>query len=370
MKVAIIGCGKQADSHAALIQRLGYCEIVGACDRELLMAKQLYERFNVKHYCDNVSDLLATTRPDVVHITTPPQSHLELGTLCFEQGCNVFFEKPFALNSGEVETLVALAEQKGVKLTVGHNNQFNKSAIRMRELINRGYLGGAPVHMESVWCYDLGDQRFASALFGDTTHWVRRLPGQLLHNIISHGISKIAEFLSNPSPTVIAHGFTSAFLRQINETEIIDELRVIINDNDRTTAYFTFSTQMKPMIRQFRVYGPKRSLILDDMHDTLIRVTRTDFKSYLNHIAPPSIYAWQYLRNASDNVWQFVTRQLNFEAGRKRLLESFYRSISSGTDVPIPYKEILVTSRIMDAIFGQLGNDRRGQPSLSSTGRP
>ena len=50
LKVAIVGCGKIADSHAMQIQRIEGCEIVGVCDREPLMAKQLYERFAVKKY--------------------------------------------------------------------------------------------------------------------------------------------------------------------------------------------------------------------------------------------------------------------------------------------------------------------------------
>ena len=45
LKVAIVGCGKIADSHASQIQRIEGCEIVGVCDREPLMARQLYERF-------------------------------------------------------------------------------------------------------------------------------------------------------------------------------------------------------------------------------------------------------------------------------------------------------------------------------------
>jgi len=49
------------------------------------------------------------------------------------------------------------------------------------------------------------------------------------------------------------------------------------------------------------------------------------------------------------------------------LIESFYRSITQGTPVPIPYREILLTARIMDAIFEQLGA-RRSQGHLEFEG--
>ena len=42
------------------------------------------------------------------------------------------------------------------------------------------------------------------------------------------------------------------------------------------------------------------------------------------------------------------------KSGMKYLIESFYKSIVEGTSVPIPYREILLTAQIMDAIFHQL----------------
>jgi predicted dehydrogenase len=200
IKVAIVGCGKQADAHATPISELPNCELVAVCDREELMARQLYERFNVKEYFSDVKKMLDVARPDIVHITTPPQGHLELGKLCLDAGCHVFFEKPFTMNSGEAAELLKLATDKKLKITVGHNNQFNHVSRRMRGLIKDGFLGGPPVHIESVWCYDLSDKIFAKALLGDKNHWVRKLPGKLLHNIISHGISRIVEFIKTDSP--------------------------------------------------------------------------------------------------------------------------------------------------------------------------
>src|SRR2546427_7332170 len=77
LKVAIVGCGKIADAHASQIQRIKGCEIVGVCDREPLMARQLHERFPVKRYFSDLTELLSDARPDVVHITTPPESRSE-----------------------------------------------------------------------------------------------------------------------------------------------------------------------------------------------------------------------------------------------------------------------------------------------------
>ena len=47
LRVAIVGCGKVADQHVQAIRRIGNCAIVSVCDLELLMARQLAERFHV-----------------------------------------------------------------------------------------------------------------------------------------------------------------------------------------------------------------------------------------------------------------------------------------------------------------------------------
>ncbi|MCM3901918.1 MAG: Gfo/Idh/MocA family oxidoreductase [Pyrinomonadaceae bacterium] len=354
LRVAIVGCGKIADAHAFQIRRISGCEIVAVCDTEPLMARQLSERFQVKRWYSALGDLIEDARPDVVHITTPPESHYKLAHLCLERGCHVYVEKPFTLNEGDARQLVNLANEKQLKLTAGHDGQFSHVARRMRALVQAGYLGGAPVHIESYYCYELGDSSYVRALLSDKQHWVRRLPGKLLHNIISHGIARIAEFLTSDALQIIAHGFVSPQLKRMGEDEIIDELRVIISEDNRTTAYFTFSSQMRPSLHQVRFYGPKNGLILDYDQETLIKLRGKKFKSYLENFIPPVVLSGQYLGNLNGNMQKFLGRDFHMSAGMHHLIESFYCSITHNAPVPIPYREILLTARIMDDIFEQL----------------
>jgi predicted dehydrogenase len=359
LKIAIVGCGKNADAHALQIQRIKGCEIVGVCDTEPLMARQLYERFAVKRHCSDLTELLSDARPDVVHITTPPESHFGIARLCLELGCHVYVEKPFTLCEDEAQRLITLANKRGLKITVGHDYQFTHVARRMRALVQSGFLGGGPVHMESYYGYGFGGSEYASALLGNKRHWVRRLPGKLLQNIISHGIARIAEFLTSESPQVMAYGFTSTFLKSIGENEITDELRVIICEGERTTAYFTFSSQMRPALHQFRIYGSKNGLILDQDQETLIKLSGARYRSYVEHFVPPVTIAQQYLGNLVTNVRTFLARDFHPKAGMKYLIECFYRSIVEGAPLPISYREILLTARIMDTIFTQLDGQQK-----------
>lgn len=359
IKVGIIGCGKIADSHALQIRRIAGAEIEGVCDTEPLMARQMQERFNIHNYFTDVREMLRTGNFDVIHITTPPQSHFELGKLCLEAGHHVYIEKPFTLNTREAEELIGIANQNGLKLTVGHNAQFTHAMVRMRELIRKGYLGGKPVHVESIYCYEFGNEAFAKSLLGDQEHWVRQLPGSLLQNIISHGISRIAEFLEGEDLTVIAHCFTSPFLKRIGQEDIVDEVRVIIQDKDSCTAYFTFSSQISPSIHQFRVYGPKNSIIVDDDYQVLIKEGNREYKSYLRYSLPLLAYVKQYVENLGVNIKKFMMRDfhLPFEAGMKTLIEAFYKSVRYNAPLPISYKEIILTSIIMDSIFAKINQE-------------
>lgn len=358
--VGIVGCGKMADQHAVQIQKIAWAQIAAVCDKEPLMAQDFSERFSIPKYFSDVQEMLDAVKLDVVHITTPPQSHAQLAKMCLQAGCNVYVEKPFTIYASEAEELVSLANERNLKLTAGHNAQFTHAMIRMRELVKGDYLGGRPTHIECHYCYDFGDESYAKALLSDPKHWARTLPGSLLQNIISHGISKIAEFLAGDNPVVIAHGFTSPFLKRLGETEIIDEVRVIISDQESTTAYFTFSSQIKPSPHQLRLYGPKNSLVVDDDNQTVIRIDNKDYKSYLRYFVPPLQHARQYRANFYTNLKQFLMKDFHManDAGLKRLIERFYNSIASGAQLPLSYNEILVTSRIMDKIFAQISAQR------------
>lgn len=353
LRVAIAGCGKIADQHAEHLAVLPYCRLVAVCDREELMAVQLRERYGVQAHYTDLELMLSELRPDVVHITTPPQTHYPIAVKCLQAGCHVYVEKPFTVNHREAEELIALADEQRLKVTVGQNAQCSHVTRRMRALIQSGYLGGPPVHIESYYCYDLGDPAYAKALLGDPYHWVRGLPGGLLQNTISHGIGRIAEFFQTDRPTVIVAGFTSQALRSVGEHRIIDELRTIIHDGSMT-AYFTFSTQMRPTLNHLRVFGPKNAICIDENQQTLITLRGARYKSYLEKFIPPYSFAKQYLGNLVQSTMLFLKNDFQEGHGMRELIRAFHASIMTGEPAPISSREILLTSRIMEELFTQL----------------
>jgi predicted dehydrogenase len=368
--VAIIGCGKIADQHVLACRRIPGCEVVALCDREVLMARQLGERFGIAACFADTAEMLRSARPDVVHITTPPQGHYSLAKQCLESGSHVYLEKPFTVTAPEAAELIRLAEDRGLKITAGHNLQFTLEMLAMRRLVAQDFLGGKPVHLESHFSYDLGDASYVGPLLGNRNHWVRLLPGQLLHNILSHGIAKLSEFLDDDLMEVIARAHQSAQLQRLGGQEILDELRVLIRDATGTTAFFCFSTQLKPGLNHLRICGPVNSILVDHASGTLIRQEKRAYKSYLTYFVPPLKNAWQHFRNACLNFSSFLNGRLHQDSGMKELVERFYQNVRGRAAPPIPHREILLTARIMDEIFAQIYPAEKAGPATLAAGAP
>ncbi|MBE3144716.1 MAG: Gfo/Idh/MocA family oxidoreductase [Planctomycetes bacterium] len=351
IKVAIIGCGFIADQHAAQLQAIPSCKIVAACDTEELMAAQLADRFHIEQVFTNTEDMLQKARPDAVHINTPAQTHFKLGRMCLEAGCHVYMEKPFTETVAEAEALIQLAKEKQCRITVGHNLQFSPEAVRMRELVKAGFLGGPPIHMESIQCYSHDEPTYGKVVLADPNHWVRRLPGSLLQNLISHGISKIAEFLVGDNPSLICLSFSSPFLRELGQSDIVDEVRATIQDEQGTTAFFLFTTQFGAGSNELRLYGKSGNLVVDNTYRTILRYRPSHYKSYLRYFFAPWTQARELVRNSNRNMRLFARNDFHMDYGMKRLMDHFYSSIRDNGPDPIPVVEILRTARIMEAIF-------------------
>jgi predicted dehydrogenase len=353
-RVAIVGCGMVADQHADQLRYLPNCELVAACDTDELMARQLADRFRIPAVFTDAAEMLHSGSVDAVHITTPAQSHFALGRLCLEAGCHVYIEKPFTVNAAETDELLKLAQDAGRRITAGHNLQLSPEASRLRWLVRDGFLGGPPIHMECIQCFSHDEPTYGKAVIADPNHWVRRLPGSLLHNLISHGIAKIAEFLDGDSPALLSISFSSPYLVQHNHADIVDEVRAVFRDNRGTTAFFLFTTQFGAASNELRLFGKAGNLVLDNTYRTVLRIPPSRHKSYLRYFLAPLAHAREQARNTLVNMRQFARKEFQMDFGMRKLMELFYSAIREGGPDPIPMAEIRRTARIMDAIFQQM----------------
>ena len=177
LRVGIVGCGKIADSHVEQVRAVGLGDVVAVCDREPLMAEQLAARFAIPARYTDVTRMLADERLDVVHVATPPDSHVVIACLALEAGCHVFVEKPFALTMKDAAEILGTAERCGRRVAVNYLYNFSGPGLQLSELLANRALGDL-VHCHTTFGYDLAGD-YGLAVLSDANHWVHRLPGPL-----------------------------------------------------------------------------------------------------------------------------------------------------------------------------------------------
>lgn len=352
LKVAIVGCGKIADGHVEEIAKIQRARLVAVCDLELLMAEQLAIRYGVPAHYDDFAALLEKEQPDVVHITTPPQSHLFIAKQALSAGAHVYVEKPFTLDKTQAVELIEHAHECDRMVTVGHSFEFDPVWDAARRAIRTGAVGDV-VHVESFLGYNLSGP-FGAVLMGDPGHWVHGLPGKLFHNNVNHILHKVLEYIDADMPRVSAIS-----LSRRDETfgdvrdELGEELRVILAGK-KTTAYATFSSHIQPLRHYARIFGTRASLSLDFGARTMTFDQAEKYPSAIGRLLPAFAESKEFLREGFKNTWRFIKSDYQFFAGMNALFERFYTAIESGDEPPIAYDDIIRITAVMDEVFAQV----------------
>lgn len=145
MRYALIGCGRISTNHikAAVNNKL---EIVGVCDilpekmEELLKKHELNQDESIHRYTD-YKELIEAEKPELVSIATESGSHAEIALYCIEKGVHVIIEKPMAMSIEDADKIIALAEEKHVKVSACHQNRFNVAVQELRKALESGRFG-------------------------------------------------------------------------------------------------------------------------------------------------------------------------------------------------------------------------------------
>jgi D-apiose dehydrogenase len=116
-RIALAGLGASARQiHLPAYQGLRTLQVVGGCDP---LAREKDFPFPLFR---SVPEMLERTRPDILAVITPPDSHCDLATQGLRAGCHIFCEKPFANSLQEADVIISLAAEAGRQVVV--NNQY------------------------------------------------------------------------------------------------------------------------------------------------------------------------------------------------------------------------------------------------------
>jgi len=160
-RIAIVGTGGIASAHAgAVVACADRAQLVGAVDVDLDRAQAFATKWDIPAVYSSLTELLAAGDVDLVHLCTPPSSHVPLAAECLAANVNVFVEKPPTLSLDELDTLLDAERASSAQVVCVFQHRFGSGAVRLRELAANGVLGRPLVALcNTTWYRD--DEYFA-----------------------------------------------------------------------------------------------------------------------------------------------------------------------------------------------------------------
>jgi predicted dehydrogenase len=112
----IIGLGKIARKFTEDLLTIEDSELYAVASRSQENANAFAANYNVEKAYGSYEDLVKDPKVDAVYVATPHSFHKEHTIMCLSRGIPVLCEKPFAMNSAEVDAMIAKAKENKVLL--------------------------------------------------------------------------------------------------------------------------------------------------------------------------------------------------------------------------------------------------------------
>ena len=132
LKIGVLGAGHLGKIHIRLIREIPDFELVGFYDPDEATCQNVALEYGIRPL-SSVDELVEIS--DVVDIVTPTLSHYDCAVSALKKSKHVFIEKPLANTVDEARKIMALANEAGVKVQVGHVERFNPAFQAAKDYI-------------------------------------------------------------------------------------------------------------------------------------------------------------------------------------------------------------------------------------------
>lgn len=339
MKAALIGAGQIARQHVACLMGLPEVELVAICDLSPATAEAAAERYRVKAWFTDHRIMLERARPDVVHVTTPPNSHFLLAMDSLDAGAHVIVEKPATSTFEELETLVRRAQEAGLHLVEDYNYVFNRAPQEILRKITSGQFG-VVTHVEVLICLDiLRPSGFADP---NSPHPALGLVGGAIADFLPHLASLVHLFVG---PHRRAQ---TVWTKRKPSLLPFDEFRALV-EAERGTAALGFSSNSQPDAFWLRVYG-ERMQGTANLFET--RLTFDGPRNVPKPLRPffSSLEEAKTIRRAALTTLLGKFKGPGAYTGLWELLARTYRALADGLELPVTAGHILEVNRMIEAL--------------------
>ncbi|TLM98279.1 MAG: Gfo/Idh/MocA family oxidoreductase, partial [Actinobacteria bacterium] len=245
IRVGVVGFGYWGPNLVRNLDRLGDAELVCACD---LSEANLAKLASLYPYAETTTDLagmLARDDIDAVVVATSAPSHFAIAKQVLSAGKHCFVEKPLTLKSADSETLVRLADERGVVLMVGHLMEYHSAINWIKDYIATGDMGDVLyVYMQRL---NLGKVRTEENAF-----W----------SLAPHDVSIVLYLLGETPDYVSANG--AAYVTEGVQDTVFANLH--FPSGKMANIHVSWLDPHK--VRKLTVVGTKKMLVFDDMEAT------------------------------------------------------------------------------------------------------
>ncbi|WP_214628984.1 Gfo/Idh/MocA family protein [Paenibacillus agaridevorans] len=140
MKVAVLGSGGMGGVHADVYAKLENVRLTGVCDVRIEQAEKLAALTGATAY-SSFDRMLEEADFDVISIALPTYLHKEFAIKAAKAKKHIICEKPIALTAEDAKEMIAVCEENGVRLFVGHVVRFFPDYANMKAALDSGKLG-------------------------------------------------------------------------------------------------------------------------------------------------------------------------------------------------------------------------------------
>ncbi|MEM6316667.1 MAG: Gfo/Idh/MocA family oxidoreductase [Bacteroidota bacterium] len=137
----ILGAGKIAGKFARDLATLPDANLYAVGSRNLAKAESFAEELGFQKAYGSYEQLLQDLDLQIVYIATPHVFHCENTLLCLQHKKAVLCEKPFAINSSEVQKMIALSQDKNIFLMDALWTLYLPHILKTKAIVESGELG-------------------------------------------------------------------------------------------------------------------------------------------------------------------------------------------------------------------------------------
>ncbi|MFC1607225.1 Gfo/Idh/MocA family protein [Candidatus Latescibacterota bacterium] len=173
VRIAIIGTGSMAQTHAENFQEIRGCKIVACSDIVPGRASDFADKNDIPASYENTAGMLDCERLDCVSIVTPDHAHCDAVMQAVEHGLHIMCEKPLADNLENAQKMETAAREKGIITAVNFSYRNSPATQKAAKLVASGKIGRV-IHVEGSYLQSW----LTSKVWGDwrtTDAWLWRL---------------------------------------------------------------------------------------------------------------------------------------------------------------------------------------------------